>query len=1289
MYKLQEKTIKGSSPLIVEKAANQKTMIFPKGYSKQETRSGKNKFKIKDSSTTYNGITYSTKNNIVTFNGTMTSGNALELGFPIDISIFTGKYYKMSIKVSGTISGNQGMSAFTSTLINGTSTWEWITHYSKAKTPSADGKINYLRFYIPQASGSKLTFTNYQVKIQIEEVKNADTSATKWEQYGASPTPEFPSEIRNIGDNINLFDIDIQNQITNGVTLTKNDDGTYSLKGTATAQTMFATFIDLGVSKIVNNKAYTFSSNKILPNGIDARAEFYKDNTWLRHVTGNSITNSRPIVTGITNNTDANRIRNSIVIASGTTVDVQNLGIKLEQGSIATPYTPYNCGSIDLKVENENLYNESIKSEAYYYNTSGVKTADPNGLLYKNQQINLKSNSLMFAWDSSYNNPIIRICEYKKDNTFITRKLVNTDITKYFLYTKSTDTDYIIISVDTSSNKHMSKLQINEGTKILPYVEHQEKTIHFPLAENQVLHEGDYLADDGIHQNRKTLVLTGEEGWNKNYVDTTKTISQYYVKIDDSIASSNVICTHAKNGKENKKVYLNSGKLLVFQKPFDEDITLDEFKSYLKTQYNAGTPVTIEYELAEEIIIPYTSEQLKIINTIKLFEGYNEITSLNEFDFDMTVQYYPQITDEIKQAFKTGVTKAYLDVLEDDYTIQYDNYLKDIEFSDLRFVPGKGIFGQAVAKQIVVNLNNVDNSLNLEDKTLRFYLETELNGKKYRINYGDFIVQHPENENVNDNTSFTALDYMVKTNVKFNDTIAYPCTLRQLAENVCSQCGLELSYDDFLNEDFIVENNQFVNGESCRQVLQAIALSAFSWVRIDEDNIVNFDFKVNNVSRETIDTDCYYNLDINSKEYGPVNRIILRNSQIEGENVTISDEESIKENDIHELVIEDNPFAYTQEKREQLIQAGTNIYGFKYLPINSSKLIGYTYLNCLDLIEIEDVQKNKSNSYLFNHVITYNGAALDTVECPALTETETKYTYTPTLTRAIQQTQVIVDKANQTITSIVQKQTDQGEQLVNIQTDLVGVKTTIKDNQDTINEKINQIEQTVEGTKQILTNSGGNNIFNYAKDFWSDGTENGNANLEEYTSTEIQQKSVSGNGYRINKGTSEQKVQVKNENYTISFTYKKLINLAKGYVLVNGTQYDLTSTDWKEQIININVDTNSIDLKIVSDTANSFEIFDLMGNIGTEKQVWTQNPNETRTDTVTIGKGIQVNSSSRQTYTRIDADGNRVFSSRTNQPVAQFTDKGLDANEVKSNVTNTAGILIQEINGQTWISSLL
>ena len=289
---------------------------------------------------------------------------------------------------------------------------------------------------------------------------------------------------------------------------------------------------------------------------------------------------------------------------------------------------------------------------------------------------------------------------------------------------------------------------------------------------------------------------------------------------------------------------------------------------------------------------------------------------------------------------------------------------------------------------------------------------------------------------------------MVKFNQTYKDTITYPCTLGQLLQNVCDQVGIVLGTKTFRNSNFLVENNQFVNNESCREVLKAIAQMAFSWARINQDNELVLDFNLIDEPTAEFDYDEYYDLTSN-EQYGPVNTIILKNSQVEGENYTVKNQDLIDEAGKEiALTISDNPFAYTQAKRSQLIQAGKELFGFKYIPF-TAKTIGYIYLNCQDKIRIKNMQDKLLDSYLFNNKFSYEGSISDNKETSAMTETETKYQFTDTvekkLNAKIARTEIIVDKANQEITEVVEKQTEYDKSLTEIKAGLGSVTSTVEE----------------------------------------------------------------------------------------------------------------------------------------------------------------------------------------------------------------------------------------------------
>lgn len=424
------------------------------------------------------------------------------------------------------------------------------------------------------------------------------------------------------------------------------------------------------------------------------------------------------------------------------------------------------------------------------------------------------------------------------------------------------------------------------------------------------------------------------------------------------------------------------------------------------------------------------------------------------------------------------VTRGYLKVLATDtkpeMIIDENNYLKDCTFEELRYVPDEGFIGGTVAKRVTGNFNNVDSSFSIQDREFELYLGVDLeNGTTEYIKYGTFIVQKPEDDQVNDNTSFEALDYMIKLNLPWVDRMTYPCTLKELFDDLVAQSGLSTKVTSFLNQGFIVENNQFEEGTTRRDVLKAIAQMAFNWARIDEDNDIVMDFEKKDEVAETLTADNYYNFK-KQDMYGPINVIVLRNSQVEGENITIRDEESIAQYGETELVISDNPFAYTQAKRTELIEAGRILFGLTYIPM-SMDMIGYMYLNCKDKIKATNLNNETFETYLLNHTIEYAGTISDSMEAPAATKTETKYQFTPPMIEALKHTELLVDKANQRIDAVIKNISDTNEKMVEIEATLDGVTSTVKSVVQIANEAKETAEQTSEKFENLQ--SGANNLI--------------------------------------------------------------------------------------------------------------------------------------------------------------------------------------------------------------------
>ena len=699
------------------------------------------------------------------------------------------------------------------------------------------------------------------------------------------------------------------------------------------------------------------------------------------------------------------------------------------------------------------------------------------------------------------------------------------------------------------------------------------------------------------------------------------------------------------------------------------------------------------------------------------------------------------LSDEIRKAY-------------DKSTIQYDKIkigdkefpISNVQYCDDCYDEGN-IFGTAIARTLDFEIENI---VDLEKKEFEYFTGIRVEDTVHYISLGKFITTDVEPGDTTLINKVSSMDYMLKANIQYETKLDYSSkkvTILDVLEEASSNAGLELATKEFANSDFIVDSNQFEVDAIIRQVFQAVAGISGTFAKIRSDNKLYFitpklidskkytvkevnkmlvadlnklkvrtitnDLKVlgiekestkqvdemlvksmnniavkrltTNINEPSLEKQSDYTELVLKRNTHPINVVSIGMSQVEGENITLRDEESITEDGENYLTINDNPFAYTQEKREQLIVAlYEKVKGFSY---TAYELKGQCkpYLETGDPIWVLDADGAITSSFLFRFTYKSPNGLESEMSAPSIIKSTVEYQNVPSDLERIRRTEIIVDKQQGTIDAIIDKQTEDGSKINSLQANADETTDTISKIIEDYQEQIAQLKLTIDGLTNTVSTKGGGNIFSYSKENW-------NESITEYTNTDLKQNSISGLGYELVIGTTKQEVQLKNGIYTISFLYKNINNLDNAKVIINGESFNLeyTNNKWKEFEKTINVTANTISISFVTDTNNAIYITDLMGNIGAEKQTWEQNANETYTDTVQIGKGIQVNSSETNTYTRIDSDGNRVFNKATGKVISEFTDKGMETQDMVVNgKAEIAGMLVQKVGSQTWLSSLL
>lgn len=482
-------------------------------------------------------------------------------------------------------------------------------------------------------------------------------------QQGASPSPDYRSKIENLeGENI-CPSLNTTRTI-NGVTFTKNKDGSYTLNGTATAETTYP----INVNTTTNTRTVLLKANSKYR--MLSSYESGKYTTQVFYLKNNVMTYSSSLIETV----EETKVGMYIRVYKDAVLDNVTIYPQITKGEEYKPYVPYNSlGFLDI---GENL----IKAREYSATVNNVERSITNGLVKLNGTMGeaaAGSNafSIIGNWTANYS-------AYDTSIEYIKLKAGTYTLSIHNVKGSCTEGSLALVAGNTNPKKTKAKIQLkNETSKTFtleeesicrisveynvgctfnnfefnvmlnkgsqaPYIPYQEQAEYFPLSEGQKLYKGSYLADDGTHHKRKQYVFKGTEpfylgGRQHENCATFYVFNAGIIKKQNNYRTE-AMCSHFvydslayTERRDIECITDNTGApygLIIFQilKTRLTSIDVTGFKAYLSEQYANGTPVIVEYELAEEEIVPYTETQKEAWEKLRhftLFKGINNITS--------------------------------------------------------------------------------------------------------------------------------------------------------------------------------------------------------------------------------------------------------------------------------------------------------------------------------------------------------------------------------------------------------------------------------------------------------------------------------------------------------------------------------------------------------------------------------------------------------------------------------------------------------------------------------------
>lgn len=668
-----------------------------------------------------------------------------------------------------------------------------------------------------------------------------------------------------------------------------------------------------------------------------------------------------------------------------------------------------------------------------------------------------------------------------------------------------------------------------------------------------------------------------------------------------------------------------------------------------------------------------------------LYEGVNNITQANnDLPFVIDLSYYSSENPYQDAIYSQGETND-LKIWFDDVELEdADRYCESITRT-ARIIPDDGAkrfsLDNFISTSVEVILHDVDPSV-IKDQ-VKISIGTDIGNNEFEyIPLGVFNIQDVPETNGNKIT-IKLRDNRVKFDFNYD---AYPliqslggtATKRQILEDICEKAGVENIIQHFDNEedeigifDNSIQAQTYVSYLMEQAGLIATINRNGELAAIDLSNLYKWRIPLSIV--EGWDKGDPYKIE----------RVVYESGIIKYE--TSSDES------LDTLYINSaNPYITSDTQVEDILE---KLQNFEIDSITTKRVLGNPAIDPYDIIEVYN-DLDGTNDVVFrtlgNTSYTFNGVHRDSFNTQIGREERTENVSKNSNEAKFKRAFTEIDNVEGTV-RINTSNIETINATANNAIEGVGEINRNLANYYTIEQTNDLISEASKGITNTFQTSGGANIFRNTGLWFA--TNDSNNPYEFWTGKVVktsENKAANRSALLLQNNTLEQQEEVPNGKYSIAFKYKKLIAVSNIKAIINGTEYSLESPSGSEDLefeIILDVTSQYINIKFVSDTDNAAIVYDLMVNYG-QKMAYSQNQNETTTDTVNISKGITITSSDTNTRFKADSDGTRIFNTETNEIKSEFTDKGLMTDELEANKATIASLLIQDVEGQTWLSRI-
>ncbi len=612
-------------------------------------------------------------------------------------------------------------------------------------------------------------------------------------------------------------------------------------------------------------------------------------------------------------------------------------------------------------------------------------------------------------------------------------------------------------------------------------------------------------------------------------------------------------------------------------------------------------------------------------------------------------------------------------------TFTENNRIKSIEIQ--RVGEDSKFFGFGISHRLNIKLIDINRELNF---TTTDYFSVSIGLEEYTQFPNMYITEVNRDENTNE-LSITAYDVLDKSKKHtFSElSLTLPYTIADVVNAVATFLGISANIPqlDVFNTNYPNGAN-FEGTESLYEVLTAISEATQTIFYINGSNVLVFKrLDISGNPALTISKEDYITLDSgNNRRLQTICHATELGDNVSASTTQIGTTQYVR----------DNPFWDLREDIDTLVNNALSAVGNMTINQFSCEWRGNPLLEPGDKIALVTKDNQTVISYLLNDTLTFDGGLSEKSEWN-YEDSEEDESNPSDLGEVLKQTYARVDKANKKVNILASEVETNKSNISNLQLTTDSISASVESLETNTNsqvETINNLVLTTNNLTNTLENRGGNNLIRNSYFY-----EYENSLLTYWSGPQKvvpKYESKSRNALSLQNGTIKQTVSLTNKKYCCSFKYIKLSEIANAKFIINGKEYVLDGNVDTEKSFEVVEDlkTNSITIEFVCDTNDGFLIYEPMLNEGESASLFTQNASESISDTVNIGKGVEVLASNIKNKTRIDADGLRGINTETNELTFYQTTDGIYGKELETESIRSGNLIITTRNRHNFMSGL-